>query len=152
VHPKSSHARAIPSNFLTRIEYTDYQADGPISLNPSATVFHYAQCLFEGLKAYRNKQGKISLFRPEQNMARMNRSADRIALPVFIFPYCIMYNEFIFARTQNFDGDALLECLKRLVWLEKDWIPQEEGYSMYIRPVLSKSYCATIFRCLMRHT
>ncbi|KAI0321116.1 branched-chain amino acid aminotransferase II [Amylostereum chailletii] len=90
---------------------------GPISLDPSATVFHYAQCLFEGLKAYRNAEGKVTLFRPELNMARMNRSAKRLALPTF-------------------DGDALLQCLKELVKLEKNWIPQQPGHSLYIRPVL----------------
>ncbi|KAI0036647.1 branched-chain amino acid aminotransferase II [Vararia minispora EC-137] len=90
---------------------------GPLQLAPSAMVFHYAQCLFEGLKAYRNKAGKITLFRPELNMARMNRSAERIALPTF-------------------DGDALLECMKQLIKLEKNWIPQLDGYSLYIRPVL----------------
>lgn len=45
-------------------------------------MFHYAQCLFEGLKAYRNKNGKVTLFRPDLNMARMNLSAERLALPV----------------------------------------------------------------------
>jgi branched-subunit amino acid aminotransferase/4-amino-4-deoxychorismate lyase len=56
--------------------------DGPLNLEPSATVFHYAQTLFEGLKAYRDDDGKITLFRPDMNMKRMNRSAARIALPV----------------------------------------------------------------------
>jgi hypothetical protein len=56
--------------------------DSPLSLEPSATVLHYAQCLFEGFKAYRNKNGKVTLFRPEMNMTRMNRSAERLALPV----------------------------------------------------------------------
>jgi hypothetical protein len=65
-----------PSFFLL------WHQDGPLSLEPSATVFHYAQCLFEGLKAYRNKNGKITLFRPDLNMTRMNRSAHRLALPV----------------------------------------------------------------------
>jgi branched-chain amino acid aminotransferase len=51
-------------------------------LDPSATVFHYAQGLFEGLKAYRDANGKITLFRPDMNMKRMNTSAQRIALPV----------------------------------------------------------------------
>ena len=56
--------------------------DGPLNLEPSATVFHYAQTLFEGLKAYRDDNGKVTLFRPDMNMKRMNRSASRIALPV----------------------------------------------------------------------
>ena len=56
--------------------------DGPLTLMPSATVFHYGQCLFEGLKAYRDVKGRVTLFRPDLNMQRMNRSAERIALPV----------------------------------------------------------------------
>lgn len=90
---------------------------GPLSLMPSSTVLHYAQCLFEGLKAYRDKDGRVLLFRPDLNMARMNRSAERLALPTF-------------------DGDALLECLKQLIKVEKQWIPQKDGYSLYIRPVI----------------
>lgn len=58
--------------------------DGPLSLEPSATVFHYAQTLFEGLKAYRDENGKVTLFRPDMNMKRMNVSATRVALPVCI--------------------------------------------------------------------
>lgn len=58
--------------------------DGPLSLEPSSSVLHYAQTIFEGLKAYRDEDGKITLFRPDMNMKRMNRSAARIALPVRI--------------------------------------------------------------------
>jgi branched-subunit amino acid aminotransferase/4-amino-4-deoxychorismate lyase len=79
-------AGQLPKSSLVRDPQCSTRAltssDGPIALAPSATVFHYAQCLFEGLKAYRNEQGRITLFRPELNMARMNRSAERIALPV----------------------------------------------------------------------
>lgn len=56
--------------------------DAPLSLAPSATVFHYAQALFEGLKAYRDTSGRVTLFRPDMNMKRMNTSAARVALPV----------------------------------------------------------------------
>lgn len=62
------------------------QTDGPLSLEPSCTVFHYAQTLFEGMKAYRDENGKVTLFRPDMNMKRMLTSAKRIALPV---SYCI---------------------------------------------------------------
>ena len=62
--------------------------DSPLSLEPSATVFHYAQTLFEGLKAYRDENGKVTLFRPDMNMKRMNRSATRVALPVCIPCVC----------------------------------------------------------------
>ncbi|KAI0067887.1 branched-chain amino acid aminotransferase II [Artomyces pyxidatus] len=90
---------------------------GPLSLDPSSTVLHYAQCLFEGMKAYRDVNGRVTLFRPELNMARMNRSAQRIALPTF-------------------NGEAFLELIKQLIRLDKEWIPQEKGHSLYIRPVL----------------
>src|SRR5262245_1338647 len=59
-----------------------FTLDGPIPLEPSATVLHYAQTLFEGMKAYRDENGKVTLFRPDMNMKRMNNSATRIALPV----------------------------------------------------------------------
>lgn len=62
--------------------YTFIFTDAPLVLEPSATVFHYAQALFEGLKAYRDAHGRITLFRPDMNMRRMNSSAARVALPV----------------------------------------------------------------------
>jgi len=90
---------------------------GPLSLDPSATVFHYAQCLFEGLKAYRNENGKVTLFRPDLNMSRMNTSAERLALPTF-------------------NGAALLDLIKELIRLDRHWIPQEKGHSLYVRPAM----------------
>ncbi|KAF8307531.1 branched-chain amino acid aminotransferase II [Clavulina sp. PMI_390] len=90
---------------------------GPLGLEPSATVFHYAQTLFEGLKAYRDENGKVTLFRPDMNMKRMNKSAERIALPTF-------------------NGDAVVELMKKLVAMDAHWIPQEPGHSLYIRPTL----------------
>lgn len=90
---------------------------GPLSLEPSSTVLHYAQCIFEGLKAYRNKNGKVTIFRPDLNMKRMNLSAQRLALP-------------------SFNGPALLDLIKELVRLDRHWIPQEDGHSLYIRPVM----------------
>jgi hypothetical protein len=63
--------------------------DGPIHLEPSSTVLHYAQTLFEGMKAYRDENGKVTLFRPDMNMKRMNNSARRIALPVRHYVYSI---------------------------------------------------------------
>lgn len=64
------------------------RADGPLSLEPSSTVLHYAQTCFEGMKAYRDQKGKVTLFRPDMNMKRMNTSARRLALPVSSF-FCI---------------------------------------------------------------
>ena len=90
---------------------------GPLSLEPSSVVLHYAVTLFEGMKAYRDDHGKVRLFRPEKNMERMNRSASRICLP-------------------NFDETELLKLIKKLVQLDQHWVPSEPGYSMYIRPTL----------------
>lgn len=59
-----------------------YVLVGPIGLSPSATVLHYAQSLFEGMKAYRHEDGTVTMFRPDMNMKRMNSSAKRLALPV----------------------------------------------------------------------
>nr|ODN92475.1 branched-chain amino acid aminotransferase [Cryptococcus depauperatus CBS 7841] len=90
---------------------------GPLELDPSSSVFHYGFALFEGMKAYKQENGSVRLFRPDMNMARMNKSAARIAL-------------------STFDGEALTELIKKLVMLESDWIPMEKGYSLYIRPTL----------------
>lgn len=68
---------------------TDGDADGPLAIDPSATVFHYAHCLFEGLKAYRDTNGKVTMFRPDMNMKRMNTSAERVAMPVRMTPSAI---------------------------------------------------------------
>lgn len=87
-----------------------------ISLDPATNVLHYAQSVFEGMKAYNNK-GKITLFRPEQNFKRLNDSADRMALPTF-------------------DEDFALTALKTLLKIDKDWIPQLEGTALYIRPLI----------------
>ncbi|EJT98891.1 branched-chain amino acid aminotransferase II [Dacryopinax primogenitus] len=90
---------------------------GPLSLEPSSVVLHYANALFEGLKAYRSASGRITLFRPDMNMRRMNRTAERIALPTF-------------------DGQALTELIASLVRMDERWIPSEPGHSLYIRPTL----------------
>jgi len=76
----SNHVRS----FLCYVLLLRYlpNADGPLSLEPSSTVLHYAQTIFEGTKAYRKPDGTILLFRPDMNMKRMNTSARRIALPV----------------------------------------------------------------------
>ena len=64
------------------ISYPFFTLDGPLPLYPSSTVLHYAQTVFEGMKAYRNELGQVTMFRPDMNMKRMNNSAQRIALPV----------------------------------------------------------------------
>ena len=88
-----------------------------ISLDPSAAVFHYSQEIFEGLKAYRNKNGGINLFRPEENVKRFNRSAQRMVMP-------------------EVDEDLHLEAIKSLVHLDQAWVPDQDGASLYIRPTM----------------
>ncbi|KAI8336697.1 aminotransferase [Chlamydoabsidia padenii] len=88
-----------------------------LSLAPSAVVFHYASECFEGMKAYKDKKGNIRLFRPDMNMARMNRSTARIALP-------------------QFEGDELLKLISEYAKLDTRWIPEERGYSLYLRPTM----------------
>ena len=88
---------------------------GPIMMEPASMVLHYGQTTFEGLKAYYGVDGDIRLFRPEKNMARLNESNKRVCIP-------------------EFDGDLVIEGIKKLVNIEKDWIPREEGTSLYIRP------------------
>ncbi|KAF9499868.1 branched-chain amino acid aminotransferase II [Pleurotus eryngii] len=93
---------------------------GPLNLAPSSSVLHYAQTLFEGMKAYRTDDDRIQLFRPDMNMKRMNNSARRIALPTF-------------------NGDSLLELIKKLIRMDRHWVPKEPGHSLYIRPTLIAS-------------
>jgi branched-chain amino acid aminotransferase len=90
---------------------------GPLALDPAAKVFHYGQEVFEGLKAYRWRDGRVVLFRPRMNAERFNRSAARLALPAV-------------------PEDLFLEGIADLVRLEADWIPTAEGSSLYIRPTL----------------
>ena len=87
----------------------------PLQLHPAAKVLHYAQTVFEGLKAYRGQDGKVRLFRPELNMARFLKSSRRAALP-------------------EFDPDQLLQCTRHLVRLEQGWVPNGKGEALYIRP------------------
>ena len=90
---------------------------GNLSLHPASTVFHYGAEIFEGMKAYRRPDGGIQLFRPEENVRRMNQSAERMCLP-------------------QIDEDLFLEALDELVKLEADWVPSAPGTSLYIRPFL----------------
>lgn len=90
---------------------------GSLSMDPSTMVFHYGQAIFEGLKAYRTAENKIQLFRPEANLERLNSSARRLCIPPI-------------------DEAFGLECLKKLVELESEWVPRPEGTSLYIRPTV----------------
>ncbi|KGR00037.1 branched-chain amino acid aminotransferase [Candida albicans GC75] len=88
-----------------------------LSLDPSTIVFHYAFELFEGMKAYKDTNGNIRTFRGDKNMIRMNKSAERIALPTF-------------------DGEELQKLIDKLLLLDKDFVPEGKGYSLYLRPTL----------------
>ena len=90
---------------------------GYLAISPASSVLHYGSEIFEGLKAYRNVKGEIVLFRPQENLARMNRSAERLGLP-------------------EFPSDFVLDALKKLIALDADWVPHSEGSSLYVRPFL----------------
>ncbi len=93
------------------------QPYGPIALDPAAAVLHYAQEVFEGLKAYRHEDGSVWTFRPEKNAERMQRSARRLALPELPTEYFI-------------------ESLKQLIAVDKRWVPSAPETSLYLRPFM----------------
>ena len=88
-----------------------------LSLDPACMVFHYAQEMFEGLKAYRTPTGEIQLFRPDKNIERMNNTNERLCIP-------------------KIDPADALEAIKALVSVEAEWVPNVEGTSLYIRPFI----------------
>ena len=90
---------------------------GPFEIDPSCMVLHYGQAIFEGLKAYRGQNGEVLLYRPFENMKRLNKSNDRLCIP-------------------EIDIDFAVDAIRQLVLLEKDWIPEGEGTSLYIRPFI----------------
>lgn len=89
----------------------------PITIDPSAMIFHYGQSVFEGLKAFRTKTGDVQLFRPKKNFERLNNSNQRIVIPPI-------------------DEDFVLEAIKKLVDIDRDWVPSAFGTSLYIRPFI----------------
>jgi branched-chain amino acid aminotransferase len=91
------------------------RAFGNLSISPAAKVFHYGQAVFEGMKAYKDDQGKIWLFRPEDNFNRINKSSKRLAIP-------------------EFPKEIFFEALESMLLLDKDWIKPGFGNSLYIRP------------------
>lgn len=93
---------------------------GPIALDPAASVLHYAQEIFEGMKAYRHPDGSIALFRPEENARRFNDSARRMAMP-------------------ELPEELFLESLRQLLAVDRDWVPSGEGASLYLRPFMFAS-------------
>ncbi len=93
------------------------EAYGPFTLDPATSVFHYAQEIFEGLKAYRQASGPIVAFRPQANAARFNRSAIRMAMP-------------------ELPESAFVRAIELLVTQDREWVPTQEGHSLYLRPFM----------------
>jgi branched-chain amino acid aminotransferase len=91
-----------------------------ISISPAASVFHYGQEIFEGLKAYKYADGSIWLFRPERNAVRFNQSATRLGLP-------------------DLPVEDFIEAIKQVVTQDKRWVPSKKGQSLYIRPFMIAS-------------
>jgi branched-chain amino acid aminotransferase len=90
---------------------------GPLSLDPATAVLHYAQAVFEGLKAFRGADGRVRLFRPQQHAQRLNASARRLCIPPL-------------------DPELVLRSWTTLVDVDRDWVPSTVGTSLYIRPVV----------------
>ena len=88
-----------------------------LSLHPASTVLHYGSEIFEGLKAYRRADGKVQMFRPIENIRRMNNSAERLCLPTI-------------------PEELAMEVLTTFVKLEQEWTPSEPGTSLYLRPFM----------------
>ena len=98
----------------TNIQIRPYSA---LQLSPATAVFHYGQAIFEGIKAYKTADGKISIFRPEENWKRFNLSAARLNMP-------------------EVPEDLFLEGMRQLIQLDQDWVPAIPDYSLYIRPFM----------------
>lgn len=112
---------------------------GPFTMSPASMVFHYGQAIFEGMKAYRLADGSVSLFRPGKNIARFNKSAERMCMP-------------------QVPEEVFMEALTTLVKIDQNWVPQSEQASLYIRPFMiatdsfvgvrpSEKYAFSIFTC-----
>ena len=86
-------------------------------MSPASSVLHYGQAIFEGLKAFMNDDGEAQMFRPEENVARMNRSAKRMAMP-------------------EIPADLFMQAMEKLIQIDCDWIPRKDGSSLYIRPFM----------------
>lgn len=112
---------------------------GQIPMHPSMSAIHYGQAIFEGLKAYKDKEGNVQIFRPEKNFERLNLSAERMAMPLL-------------------PEDLFTSAINELLTIDKDWVPNTEGASLYIRPFMfatdeyvgikaSDNYKFVIFTC-----
>jgi branched-chain amino acid aminotransferase len=111
----------------------------PIRVSPGNATLHYGQSVFEGMKAYRMQDGKIGIFRPDQNFKRINRSAERMCIP-------------------QLTEEHFMRALTTLIDLDRDWVPSAPGTSLYVRPFIfatdeyigirpSSNYSFMIFTC-----
>jgi len=122
------------STHMLEIDYIDGEWDRPLiseyhnlSIDPRNSTLHYAIEIFEGklslicillgMKAYKDENDCVRLFRPDMNMKRINTSAYRVCLP-------------------QFDGDELISCMGELLKIDEAWVPKKVGYSLYIRPTM----------------
>ena len=125
--PDESKHLGFGSNFTDHMFVMDHDDDGwhnarivpygPLTLDPAASVFHYGGEIFEGLKAYRGADGKVRLFRPDENGARMKNSAIRMGMP-------------------HVEPEDFVEAVKALVEVDERWVPHKKGNTLYIRPFL----------------
>ncbi|MBX7053131.1 MAG: branched-chain amino acid aminotransferase [Flavobacteriales bacterium] len=134
------------SDHMAYVEYRDGQWHtpvikpyGPMNFSPAISALHYGQAIFEGLKAYKNEQGEVLIFRPEKNAERLNISAHRMCMP-------------------SLPVETFMDMLTQLINLDSGWIPKGEGESLYIRPHMfaidefvgvrpSETYLFVIFTC-----
>lgn len=126
-------------------EWQDFRIEpyAPLSLNPANATLHYGQSVFEGLKAYKDEHNNVLIFRPDANQQRLNESADRLCIP-------------------QLPEEIFMEGLRKLLAVDRDWIPNKPGCSLYIRPFIfatddylgirpSATYKFMIFTCPVGH-
>ena len=134
------------ADHMVVVEYRDgqwgqpkIQPYGALNFSPAISALHYGQAIFEGLKAFKNEQGEVFVFRPEKNAARFDKSAERMCMPPLP------------------DG-LFVNAIKELVGIDHQWIPKGEGESLYIRPHMfavdeyvgvrpSETYMFVVFTC-----
>lgn len=127
LHTLNKQALVFGKQFADHMLVCDYERGewktaqiGPVehlSLHPATSFFHYGQAIFEGIKAYRHPDGSVVMFRPEENWKRMNQSAARLDMP-------------------QIPEELFMEGMRQLIALDKEWVPEEEGASLYIRPFM----------------
>lgn len=105
---------------------------GNLSISPAAPTFHYGIGCFEGMKAYKDAEGQVRMFRPNKNIERLETSMTRLTMPS---PYGELPPGHFGNDSASLGEDGgFLQCMKDLIKLDHDWIPEKEGYSLYIRP------------------